>query len=93
MRFTLVLFFCITAFIGKSQSFYKTPSGNKYHLSTCRMVRNVSEEITVTEATKLGLQPCKICQPQNIYAADAPSPQQSPGTKYNSPVQRHDQSW
>lgn len=31
------------------------------------MVKNVSEEITVTKARDLGLEPCKICQPQNIY--------------------------
>jgi hypothetical protein len=53
----------------KAQSVYKTPSGQKYHLATCRMVKNVSEEITVNKAKELGLQPCKICNPQNIYAA------------------------
>lgn len=31
------------------------------------MVKNVSEEITVNKARELGLEPCKICQPQNIY--------------------------
>jgi hypothetical protein len=53
----------------KSQTVYKTPSGEKYHLATCRMVKNVSEEITVTKAKELGLQPCKICNPQNIYGS------------------------
>lgn len=51
----------------KAQPVYKTPSGAKYHLATCRMVKNVSEEITVIKARELGLEPCKICQPQNIY--------------------------
>jgi hypothetical protein len=32
------------------------------------MVKNVSDEISATEARKLGLEPCKICQPQDIYA-------------------------
>lgn len=32
------------------------------------MVKNVSEQITVSQARELGLQPCKICRPQNIYA-------------------------
>ena len=54
----------------KAQVFYKTPSGTKYHLATCRMVKNVSEQITSSEAIKLGLQPCKICNPQNIYLAE-----------------------
>ncbi len=32
------------------------------------MVKNVSEAITISQAKELGLQPCKICNPQNIYA-------------------------
>ena len=51
-----------------AQSFYKTPSGNKYHLSICRMVKNVSEQITIVKARELGLQGCKKCNPQNIYS-------------------------
>ena len=48
----------------KSQDLYKTPSGEKYHLSTCRMVKNVSAKIiTPDDIRKLGLKPCKICQP------------------------------
>ena len=53
----------------KAQTVYKTPSGAKYHLATCRMVKNVSEQITVSQVKELGLQPCKICNPQNIYAS------------------------
>ena len=52
----------------KAQSIYKTPSGEKYHLGTCHMVKNVSEKITIDEAKQLGLQPCKICKPANIYS-------------------------
>lgn len=47
----------------KAQNVYKTPSGNKYHLATCRMVNNVSKEISIPEAVKSGLGPCKICKP------------------------------
>lgn len=57
----------------KAQTVYKTPSGEKYHLATCRMVKNVSEEITVTKAKELGLQPCKICKPSDIYAGGSSS--------------------
>lgn len=46
-----------------SQKVYKTPSGKKYHLVSCRMVNNVSKELTIAEASKLGLDPCKICKP------------------------------
>ncbi len=51
----------------KAQAVYKTPSGKKYHLASCRMVKNVSEEITVAKAKELGLEPCKICNPATSY--------------------------
>ena len=50
-----------------AQAVYKTPSGNKYHLYTCRMVNNVSEKISEKQAINLWLQPCTICRPRNIY--------------------------
>jgi hypothetical protein len=59
----LPLVLVLTITVGTSQSVYKTPSGTKYHLSTCRMVENISEKITIQEAGKLGLTPCKICKP------------------------------
>lgn len=51
-----------------AQDVYKTPSGEKYHLATCRMVKNVSEKISVPKAKLLGLEACKICKPHNIYS-------------------------
>ena len=60
----LLLFLLFTSL--QAQTVFKTPSGSKYHLASCRMVKNVSEEITISQATELGLQPCKICQPDNI---------------------------
>lgn len=45
------------------QSIYKTPYGKKYHLGSCRMVKNVSEKITRKRALELHLEPCKICRP------------------------------
>jgi Family of unknown function (DUF5763) len=53
----------------KSQAVYKTPSGTKYHLAGCRMVKNVSEQITINRAIELGLEPCKICKPPIIYSS------------------------
>ena len=35
------------------------------------MVKNVSEEISTSQAIELGLGPCKICQPENIYPGKA----------------------
>jgi hypothetical protein len=47
----------------KAQTVYKTPSGAKYHTAECRMVKNVSEAISISKAKELGLEPCKICRP------------------------------
>jgi hypothetical protein len=63
---SVTLVFVILSFSVNAQTFYKTPSGKKYHLATCHMVKNVSEAITLNEAKELGLEPCKICKPENI---------------------------
>ena len=62
-----LVFILLFPFLTKAQSVYKTPSGTKYHLADCRMVKNVSEEITITRAIELGLGPCKICKPETIF--------------------------
>lgn len=64
MKHFLVIVLLVT-FSGAvlSQSFYKTPTGKKYHLASCRMVNNVSEKITIERALKLNLEPCNFCQP------------------------------
>ena len=53
-------------FSSNGQTVYKTPSGKKYHLATCRMVNNVSSEISLSDAAQLNLEPCKICNPQPL---------------------------
>jgi hypothetical protein len=50
----------------KAQTVYKTPAGAKYHTVDCRMVKNVSEAISISTAKELGLQPCKICKPGTV---------------------------
>ena len=60
MRFLIVLFFSINL---SAQTVYKTPSGTKYHLASCRMVKNVSSHLDVDKALRAGLSPCKICRP------------------------------
>jgi len=65
----------------KAQSVCKTSSGEKYHLATCRSVKNVSEEITLSQAKEMGLEACKICKPQNINASGSSTNKgQSQGT-------------
>ncbi len=62
LRIIVLLLFSISV---KAQTVYKTPSGAKYHLANCHMVKNVSEGITLDKAAELGLGPCKICRPQS----------------------------
>lgn len=68
----------------KAQTFFKTRSGKKYHSGSCRMVKNVSEEITITDVKELRLEPCKICNPQ-IINSGTPPPHKAQGQ--NSTVQ------
>ncbi|MES2894151.1 MAG: hypothetical protein V4725_19175 [Bacteroidota bacterium] len=49
------------AFPTTAQQVFKTPSGHKYHLASCRMVKNVSKELSLDEALQAGLGACKIC--------------------------------
>lgn len=78
-KLLLISLLLISGAVSFGQDIYKTPSGAKYHLATCRMVKNVSEKVTIDEARKLGLQPCKICHPDNIYAQQAVSPNKAKG--------------
>ena len=56
-----------SSFIGIGQDVYKTPSGKKYHLFTCRMVKNVSIKLDGESGiNKYNLTPCKICNPPKI---------------------------
>jgi Family of unknown function (DUF5763) len=78
-RLLKIFFLLLLSASLNAQDIYKTPSGAKYHLATCRMVKNVSEKITVEQAKELGLQPCKICNPQNIYATAASATNKAQG--------------
>lgn len=60
IRLFFILFFSVNL---SAQTVYKTPSGSKYHLSSCRMVKNVSSSITLNQALRLGLRSCNICKP------------------------------
>lgn len=76
---SITAFLIAITFTAASQTVYKTPSGAKYHLANCRMVKNVSEEITISRALELGLQPCKICNPANIYISSVQRPAKANG--------------
>ena len=62
MRFSFFILFIVTIQV-QAQSFYKTPSGKKFHTATCRMVENVSTKVSAQEIKTIGLGRCKICKP------------------------------
>jgi hypothetical protein len=62
-----------------AQVFYKTPFGKKFHLANCSTVKNVSEEITFGQATKLGLEPCLVCHPETLLSAAVQTTQKAQG--------------
>ena len=80
MRRLIFLLLLLLSLKGLSQSVYKTPSGQKYHLASCHMVKNVSEKITIEKARQLGLQPCKICKPPEVLSGPSPDKQQGQHT-------------
>lgn len=62
MKYLLTLLLFSFAML-PAQTVYKTPSGAKYHLASCRMVKNVSSKLTIEKAQSTGLSPCSICKP------------------------------
>lgn len=42
---------------------YRTNTGDKYHLSDCRTLKDSKVSISLNEAIKQGYTPCKICNP------------------------------
>jgi len=60
MKYLILIF--LSVFLS-AQTVYKTPSGEKYHLSSCRMVKNVSSTLTIDKALEIGLTPCSFCNP------------------------------
>lgn len=83
MKHLLALFITLFSFTLQAQKVYKTPSGERYHTATCKSVKNVSEEIEITKAKKLGLTPCKICNPNNGTANFVSNSDSSLGIKSN----------
>ncbi|MDQ6762190.1 MAG: DUF5763 domain-containing protein [Bacteroidota bacterium] len=64
MWLSRIIIFLLISASAHAQTVYKTPSGAKYHTAECHTVKNTSTVITLEEANKLGLQPCKICHPE-----------------------------
>ncbi|QHI36233.1 hypothetical protein IMCC3317_15920 [Kordia antarctica] len=63
MKYLLIIFLFLVCLKIQAQSVYKTPSGKRYHLSSCRMVENVSSKLVGLDTiNSCKLTPCKICK-------------------------------
>lgn len=47
----------------KNKTVYKTKTGSKYHIKSCRFLKNSVIKVTLSEAKKEGLTPCSECNP------------------------------
>lgn len=47
----------------ESELVYISHGSKKYHKKGCKFIRGEENPITVDEAEKLGLTPCKVCKP------------------------------
>lgn len=77
MKYFQIICFLVFSVAMKAQTVYKTPSGTKYHMASCRMVTNVSQKMSVADAIDKGLTPCKICSPptstrSNLHQQNTP---------------------
>ncbi len=65
IKSTVISAFLFLFLNGNAQIVYRTPTGEKYHLASCRYAKTASQAMTVSEAVEAGLTPCKICKPQH----------------------------
>ncbi len=79
MKWTQLVCLLLFSLVAQSQTVYKTPSGKKYHLASCRMVNNVSQKLTLQDAINLGLTACKICEPPIASQSNLHSHKQAKG--------------
>ena len=61
-KHVLLLFFFLFALVCQAQTVFKTRTGSKYHVETCRYLKS-SIETTVAQAQADGLTACSVCRP------------------------------
>lgn len=72
----LLILFLLFAMVCQAQTVYKTRTGAKYHVQTCRYLKS-SFETTVAEAQAEGLTACSVCKPSAGAAGGAVAPTSS----------------
>ncbi|HEY4652687.1 MAG TPA: hypothetical protein VIG72_14810 [Pontibacter sp.] len=75
----LLLLFLFVAIVCQAQTVYKTKTGAKYHVQTCRYLKS-SFQTTVAEAQAEGLTACSVCKPASAATTNAVQRQESSTT-------------
>lgn len=57
-----VVVLCLIGSKLTAQTVYITDSGKKYHAKNCEVVKTGKKGVTLEDAKKKGLEPCKICK-------------------------------
>ena len=66
-----LIFFFITGKL-TAQTVYMTESGKKYHAKNCDLAKTGKKGITLQEAKKKGLEPCKACKVEVVPKIEKP---------------------
>ncbi|MEJ8802129.1 hypothetical protein [Pontibacter sp. H249] len=69
----LLILFLLFAFVCQAQTVYKTKTGAKYHVQTCRYLKS-SFETTVAKAQAEGLTACSVCRPPAVASGTSATP-------------------
>lgn len=79
----LLILFLLFTMVCQAQTVYKTRTGAKYHVETCRYLKS-SIETTVAKAQAEGLTPCSVCRPTTGASGNAVAPQSSESNSVRS---------
>lgn len=63
MRLFFLIFATALTCNGIAQTVYTTKTGEKYHKSNCRYLKQSKKETTIKKAKAQGYQACKVCKP------------------------------
>jgi methylphosphotriester-DNA--protein-cysteine methyltransferase len=66
IRLFLFIFAIALTSNGIAQTVYTTKTGEKYHKSNCRYLKQSKKETTIKKAKAQGYQACKVCKPTEI---------------------------
>lgn len=71
-RHVLLFILLLITVVSQAQTVYKTRTGEKYHVQSCRYLKS-SFETTVAQAKAEGLTACSVCRPSSGNSTAASS--------------------